>query len=229
MRSFAFSIFTTSTVALTAALTVTPAEAVINASCTFASSPTECGFNLQAASSNRATLVGIGRDGGTSVRLRTEAGDTNVYGSGSFERADLSISAALTGATQGNEQWWGHSILFPDDYVPPPANTNGSWNWGVLFDFHNSTDGASQANFQINAMATGLSFQGYGGDPYNPQGFSGNIGPIVKNTWYDFVYHVKWSSGGDGFFYAWVNGVQKLAYNGPTLTFGQEAYMKLAN
>src|SRR5262249_47766557 len=44
-----------------------------------------------------------------------------------------------------------------------------------------------------------------------------------------FVYHVKWSSGADGFFYAWVNGVQKLAYTGPTLYTGDSCYLKLAN
>jgi hypothetical protein len=48
-------------------------------------------------------------------------------------------------------------------------------------------------------------------------------------VWYDFVYHVKWSPGNDGFFYAWVNGVQKLAYTGPTLYVNQGCYLKLAN
>jgi hypothetical protein len=43
------------------------------------------------------------------------------------------------------------------------------------------------------------------------------------------VYHVKWSSGSDGFFNAWVNGEQKLAYSGPTLYEGQGCYFKLAN
>ncbi len=43
----------------------------------------------------------------------------------------------------------------------------------------------------------------------------------MKNVWYDFVYHVKWSSGSDGYFDAWVNGVKKLSYRGPTLYSGQ--------
>ena len=55
------------------------------------------------------------------------------------------------------------------------------------------------------------------------------IGPIVRNRWYDFVYHVKWSSGSDGWFDAWVDGEQILHYRGPTLYAGQGCYLKLAN
>ena len=78
-----------------------------------------------------------------------------------------------------------------------------------------------------------MSFSGYGGAvPYptwRAPDYSAPIGPVVKNVWYDFVYHVKWSSGSDGYFYAWVNGVKKLSYTGPTLYTGQGCYLKLAN
>ena len=223
------------TVALSLALGISavgfPAtsQASVTSSCAFVSAPSNCGFYEQAKVAGRATLVSGGRTGGYAVRLHTESGDNNVYGSGVNERDDLSWSQAATGASQGQEQWWSHSILFPTDYVAPPAPTAGNWTWGVVFDFHNTTDGAGQANFQINAMYDGLAFQIYGGDPSNPTINNTPIGPVVKNTWYDFVYHVKWSSGSDGYFYAWVNGVQKLAYNGPTLYTGQGAYLKLAN
>ena len=52
---------------------------------------------------------------------------------------------------------------------------------------------------------------------------------IVRNTWYDFVYHVKWSSGSDGYMQAWVNGVLMLDHRGPTLYTGYGVYLKLAN
>jgi hypothetical protein len=51
----------------------------------------------------------------------------------------------------------------------------------------------------------------------------------VRNVWYDFVYHVKWSSAGDGFFDVWVNGAKKLSHVGPTLFVGRGCYLKLAN
>src|SRR5882672_8857211 len=198
--------------------------------CMFATSPNDCGFFEQSHALPRATIVSnVSRDGTTAVRLRTEPGDINVAGSGVNERDDLSISQAASACYAGQEHWWAHSILFPDDYVAPPAPTPGNWTWGVVFDFHNTTNGAGQANFQINAMPDGLSFQGYAGDPANPNIYTATIGPTVKNLWYDFLYHVKWSSGSDGFFYAWVNGVQKLSYTGPTLYTGDSCYLKLAN
>jgi hypothetical protein len=171
------------------------------------------------------------------VRLRTLPGDSSVAGSGAAERNDLSLTQAATGCFAGQEQWWAHSILFPADYVAPPESTSTTWNWGVVFDFHH-TGSTGPASFELEAMPataiapdrpTGLAFRGAAGDPNNPTFYSAAVGPVVKNVWYDFVYHVKWSSGSDGFFYAWVNGVQKLAYTGPTLYVNQGCYLKLAN
>jgi hypothetical protein len=76
---------------------------------------------------------------------------------------------------------------------------------------------------------TGLSFQIAYGVQSSPTTVRYPIGPVVRNQWYNFVYHVKWSSGPDGFFDAWVNGVQKMSYRGPTLYPGQGVYLKLAN
>jgi hypothetical protein len=207
----------------------TPPANLLQFECSFVNSPNDCGFYEQSKALPRASIVNtVSRVGTTSVRLHTEPGDNYVAGSGAAERDDLSLSQAATGCYAGQEQWWAHSILFPDDYVAPPAPTPGSWPWGVVFDFHGTGVGP-QATFQIYANSDGLSFQGYAGDPANPAIYKAPIGPTVKNVWYDFVYHVKWSPGNDGFFYAWVNGVQKLAYTGPTLYVNQGCYLKLAN
>ena len=128
-----------------------------------------------------------------------------------------------TGCYAGREQWWEHSILFPDDFVAPPNI------FYVVADFHNT--GSGQANFHVDASrydGPTLWLRGYGGTQ-NRETFNVRLGSIVKNQWYDFVYHVKWSAGSDGFFNAWVNGEQKLAYSGPTLYEGQGCYLKLAN
>jgi hypothetical protein len=226
--ALAFLIFGAAAPAAAQVITADPAG--LQFQCTFVNSPNDCGFSEQARALPRASVVtGISRDGTTSLRLHTEPGDNNVAGSGTAERNDLSLSQAVTGCYAGQEQWWAHSMFFPDDYVAPPAPTAGNWTWGVVFDFHNTTNGGGQANFQINAMPNGLSFQGYAGDPANPVSYTAAIGPTVKNVWYDFVYHVKWSAGSDGYFYASVNGVQKLAYTGPTLYVNQGCYLKLAN
>ena len=201
-------------------------------SCEFTNSPTDCGLYLQAAASTRAALVGPGRDGPTGVQLTTQPGDINIAGSGSNERADLTRSPSSTYCNQGQDEWWAHSLMFPPGYVPPPVAA--VWNWGALFDFHNSSPGGGQPNFMVYATPTGLELHMAGGAntvnlPSDPGYYSIAIGPITKNVWYDFVYHVKWSSGSDGLFQAWLNGRQVMNYSGPNLYVGQSCYLKLAN
>jgi hypothetical protein len=191
--------------------------------CTFQNSPGECGFGIQARSNTRVSIVSGGRDGSTAVRLRTEPGDNNVFGSGSSERADLSLSQGSTDCSQGKEAWWAHSVLFPSDYVPAADG------FGVVMDFHH-TGSSGQANFHVDSSRWDgqLHFRGYGGSQ-DQNHYETVIGPVVKNQWYDFVYHVRWSSGSDGFMRAWVNGVKKLDHRGPTIYAGQGCYLKLAN
>jgi hypothetical protein len=194
--------------------------------CSFESSPTDCGFREQAKVAGRAMLVDHPRrHGAKAVRLYTEPGDTHVSGSGTWERNDLKLDQATTGCYEGAEQWWAHSTLFPSDWVPSAG--------GLIMDFHHTGD-RGQANFNLVANSRGLSIVGFGGAAIgrrsdDPGAYKARLGPIEKNVWYDFVYHVKWSSGSDGFMYAWVNGVQKLAHRGPTLYSGMGCYLKLAN
>ena len=203
-----------------------PSGGSVQFSCSFESSPTDCGFREQAKVAGRATLVNIARAGSKAVRLHTEPGDNNVSGSGSRERNDLTLTQSLSDCSEGKTQWWAHSVLFPSDFVVPSEG-------GLAFDFHH-TGSSGQANFHLRMRQDGLSFEGGGGatvatQTMGPGRFYAAIGPIVRNQWYDFVYNVKWSSGSDGFFYAWANGVQKLAYRGPTLYSGMGCYLKLAN
>lgn len=179
----------------------------------------------------RAVVVNVGRDGGTGLRLHTEPGDNNVAGSGTNERNDVALQ--YTDGVQGREHWWAHSILFPDDYAIPPLVPPGSF--AVVFDFHHTGNQGGQANFHIFVEPGGiLTFRGHGG-PFvadylgNQYSYGAAIGPLVRNVWYDFVYHVKWSWNSDGFFKAWVNGVLKLDHRGPTLYHGSGVYLKLAN
>ena len=200
-------------------------------SCNFPDAPTNCGFVLQAAAPDRALIVGPGRAGPTAVQLTTEPGDINLFGSGLDERADLALPPSPEYCNQGQEEWWGHSLMFPGSYVIPPAAA--SLNWGVVFDFHN-TGGSGQANFQIVSLPTGLELWVAGGPtlvnrPGDPGFYRISIGSVQFNVWYDFAYHVRWSSAGDGYFQAWLDGKQVMSYTGPTLYAGQSCYLKLAN
>jgi hypothetical protein len=172
-------------------------------------------------------LTSLARDGVQGIRLHTEPGDNNVASSGAMERDDLWLSQAASDGYEGSEAWWAHSILFPDDFVVPTREAY------TVFDFHNTGDGHPQANFHVafevqtavNTPAL-LSLIGYGGAD---ERFGGVIGQVQKNVWYDFVYRVRWSSGPDGVFDAWVNGKAVFSRRGPTLYAGQGVYLKLAN
>jgi hypothetical protein len=204
------------------ALTGVPSKARLKLSCTFAHSPSDCGFRLQAKEPSRASLADKGRDGGRGLRLRTEPGDRGIAGSGDMERADVRLDEAETGCFEGREQVWEHSMLLPDDFAMP------TWHMYVLFDFHHSGP-RGQANFHVLHKDGVLRFWGFGGERVGDGFYQATIGPAKKNVWYDFVYHVKWTSRRDGFFRAWVNGEQKLDHRGPTLYAGQGCYLKLAN
>jgi len=207
-----------------------PMQSAAPFTCPFVGSFADCGFQEQAKVAGRAELIDGARDGANAIRLHTEPGDNNVASSDTMERDDLWLSQAATDGYEGHEAWWAHSILFPDDFTAP------TWHQYVVFDFHNTAEGPWQANFHVAFQAQSditkpglLTFVGYGGVNSGDGRYAATIGPVEKNVWYDFVYHVRWSSGEDGFFDAWVNGVKKLSHRGATLYAGQGVYLKLAN
>lgn len=201
--------------------------------CPFDGSWSDCGFTAQARAADRITPVDVA--GVHAVRLETQPGDSGIAGSGTAERADLELSPQTTGCSQGAEQWWRHTLLFPGDYSAPIATRADPWPWGVVFDFH-QTGSEGQSNFQIEVagqpavlrMSISAGAMISSGAPGSPTR-RWPIGPVARNHWYEFVYHVRWSSGNDGFFDAWMDGHRVLDYRGPTLYAGQGCYLKLAN
>ena len=210
-----------------------PAEPAAPFECTFATSWSECGLRAQAAAAQRITLTEVA--GVHGVRLETEPGDAGIAGSGRAERTDLALSPAATGCGEGAEQWWTHSLLFPADYRLPQVTEADRWPWGVVFAFH-QTGSEGQANYEIEVAGEPPQLRlAISAGPVVSNGAPGSptrrwpIGPVEKNHWYRFVYHVRWSAGAGGFFDAWIDGRQVLRYRGPTLYTGQGCYLKLAN
>ena len=172
------------------------------------------------------------RSGKQALRLHTEPGDNNVHGSGTWERDDVSYGPSSAYCNQGQEEWWAHSVLFPDDYVFPPGPEAG-----IIFDFHHNSS-SGQSNFEIQTIpGIGLRIRGHGGPVLNEgqydfviaDPYGAPAGSVTKNVWYDFVYHVKWNSGSSGLMEGWLNGKKVMTYNGPTLYTGIACYLKLAN
>ena len=216
--------------------------------CTFANTPTDCGFFEQKTESVpplpptvRATIVSsVARDGTTAVRLHTEPGDSNVYGSGAAERNDLTSSQDLTDGYMGQEHWWAHSFLLPQDFVVPPDSPPAPWGWYVVADFHDALNVVgAQGNHHVDVVSNeGMRLRVHGGALITNANDSltiVNLGPPIRNVWYDFIYHVKWSWGTDGFFDVWMRlgneavATKLMEHRGPTLYVNNGVYFKLAN
>src|SRR5262249_14974742 len=106
----------------------------------------DCGVVEQSKVPGRASLTHISRDGGTALRLHTAPGGTGVVHSGTMERDDVYLAKPGTADPEvygeGTQQWWAHSILFPDDFTVPT-----SYQGYNVLDFHNT--GPGQSNFYV--------------------------------------------------------------------------------
>lgn len=199
---------------------------------------------------SRVNLVAGGRDGSTAIKLTTLENDNSVHGSGTDnERSELQMDPAATAATEGKEQWWGHSLFLPAN-APFPAHV--AYQKSLIFQFHHTRTDRSQANVTLNlfyeptTLRTIILARGDGelaGGGEGPQytytlgsnfikGHCLEVNPQA-NTWYDFVHHFRWSSNGTGFHEIWMragNGTPKKVMdmrNISTLYAGDVAYMKV--
>ena len=176
----------------------------------------ECG--VQEKVSGRATIVSSPvRQGRYAARYEVRPGDNNVAGSGSGERAEA-LSCRSFG--EGEEQWWAWSTMFASDF----SAANSTWN--AITQWHNSGTAGGTLGFVV--VRNELRFQSFGGTPSSPTFRSCKVADRTNGVWYDFVFHVKWSSSASvGFVEVWVNGNKVVELAGtPTLYNGQGVYLK---
>ena len=180
-------------------------------------------FGVQQKDPSRATIVTSPvRQGRYAARFEVQAGDNNVGGSGSGERAEALIPTSQTGAGEGVEQWWAWSTYFPSDF----ASGDGKWNFFAQFH-HTGSTGQSNLEFTVADHNT-LMLITNSGDPFTPTERNYALASLGRGRWYDFVLHVRWSSDPSvGFVETFVNGsvvVPRTAL--PTLYPGQSVYFK---
>jgi hypothetical protein len=190
-------------------------------SCSFEQS--YCGMTEQSKvePQRRSSFTPVARDGGAAVELTTLPGDDQVHSSGTWLRNDLELGPSADYCNEGQQEWWAYSVRFPDDYFVPRGE-------GVVMDFHGAASGG-QPNFSLLSMPYGLRLYGFYGDIHRPDEYKVDLGPLRRNAWYDFVYHVHWTWRDDGFMQVWLNGRKVLDHHGPTLYVGVSCYFKLAN
>lgn len=165
------------------------------------------------------------RGGRYAVRITLAPGDMAA----SKERAELKVGdkdvERLRGR-QGREMWYGWSLLIPAEYVHPPGK-----QFQILGQWHHRPKEAAPPG--VRSQVTGpppltvhLTSQNrrdllmlIGHSSPKPPPRTLGIQPIRRGAWNDLVFHIKWSTGRDGFVEAWLNGrpwTQEKMY-GPTL------------
>lgn len=143
----------------------------------------------------------VARTGAYSIRYELNKSDGMVGGG---KRAETYRNPR--GETKAKiERWYGASYYLPSDYVydaVPEVVTQ----WHTV-QYTGSpmlalwTAGGQWKVVQMGKTTTAL-------------------GAYERNKWTDFVFHVKWSSGGDGLVEVWKNGSRVMYKTGPTLRSG---------
>jgi len=163
------------------------------------------------------------REGRYAVRVTVTPDDRDVAGSGSGQRAELAITQVTTDGFEGREQWWAWSTMFAPDFT---SRVNKDWN--VFTQFHN-TGTTGQANMHWSADGGVIRFRACNGDVAAPRCRIWTIDRNRQNgRWYDFVFHVRWSSAyAAGLVEVWENGRKVVPLTHlRTLYPGQGVYLK---
>jgi hypothetical protein len=129
----------------------------------------------------------------------------------------------------GKQSWWRWSTLFPTGFHP----NQGAWN--VFTQWHQTGDSCvSPIRFLVDNYANPprLRLDVWSGrlnmSNCNPQyKHSWYLGRLVRNRWYNFVVHFKWSPyKSRGYLRVSVNGKTKVRKHVATLYRGMGVYVK---
>ncbi len=140
------------------------------------------------------------------------------------EKDEVSYRTEVSGpgTEVGKEYWYGFSIFLPEDYRPDRiweivAQWHGVPDFDIGEDWRNpvmalsTTDGrwswVSRWDAKRNSFESGT--RQYGGTR------NYDLGPYRRGVWTDWVVHVKWSYGPDGFLQVWKDGDKVIDQDGP--------------
>ena len=181
-------------------------------------------FTVSAEPGRVEVVKDVYRDNGSSIRFHLMPGDCSKTFSGDWDdceqnnqRVDLSIDSPTNRAV---EEFYTLSMMLDANFSLQQHRPNKSrWADINLFQFYRRGNGACFnlfVNYGFrslaldNRCANGLSYDHGSRILYD-------LGKSDFNTWYDFVFHVRWSSNQDGFFKVYESGTELLNYNGPTI------------
>lgn len=139
--------------------------------------------------------------------------NTNIYLLPNDARAGW-----LNGRVLGQNTWYRVRMRFPPDYRP----VSGSWNWLVIWHDDGETQSHGANSFALglinNLRGIRLRLRPAGGSSTSPTYGDVRFAPIVRDHWYDLVFHFRWhTSVSVGKYEMWIDGAQVASTNFPTL------------
>ncbi|WP_413282598.1 heparin lyase I family protein [Vibrio sp. MA40-2] len=141
------------------------------------------------------------------------------------ERSEL--SQKTNRQSNGDEYWYAWELYLPEDYpnVYPTKVALGQFhqvNGKPVFMFQNQSppfndtwNPAIKGGYHLDRQVNGETVTMW--ELLTEE--------ELRGKWHRIELHVKWSKSSDGFFKVWVNGEQKVRFNGQTL-FKDTAYFK---
>lgn len=143
----------------------------------------------------------IVRSGDGSFRAEVRGSDGSTS---SGYRAEL-ITSLEKKYGAPSEVWVGYSTYF--------QNWNAFSGGEHVIQWHpNSATGSAELSLQTAANKFDV-VRSLSGTNYRQ---SGTLKTIVSNKWYDFVWHIKWSSGSTGLIELWIDGEKYYSFTGKT-------------
>lgn len=162
----------------------------------------------------------LARNGSNALRLE-------LRNEGSVVRSEI-----LYGKPVPAEGWHGISLYLPSNSW---QTDNDSDAWAIITQFHGTPDSGDGKRVPAIALsvikgqlilAVSYSAKRYNTTPDGKARF--DLGPVVKDKWLDFVYHIKHSYRSDGKLELWMNGKKVVNYNGPnTYNDAETPYLKM--
>lgn len=154
----------------------------------------------------------VARKGKSSARFEFSKADvTNFNG---YVRAELRL-----GSETDNERWYGFSNYLPEDFVTDPlAEKIAQW--------HEIPDWDLGESWRSPPVSLGIENDRYyvqilwSTAPVNTNNTKDgekkeDLGPVDKNKWNDWVFHIKFSWRSDGIVEIWKNKKKIFNYYGP--------------
>jgi hypothetical protein len=167
---------------------------------------------------------GSGRAGSHRISGRARTGDRALQvtvppSTAGGDVGRYQLVAGLAPERAGQERWYGFSLLLGEEWDLSQIGVNREHFLLLVNDRYTRDDdngpGGTNIAGEMQERPVFLSDTNNGSGTVEESVI--DVGPMFTSRWIDFVIHVRWSMGADGFREIWRNGVPMGRWEGPTV------------